>query len=314
VTDPLIAFAGTPEFAVPTLEAILSFGAKVPVVLTQPDRRAGRGRRPSPSAVKQAAERAGLHVEQPARLADESLLRGIGPRPDLLVVAAYGLLLPSWVLGWARRGAVNVHASLLPRWRGAAPIQRAILAGDRETGISIMQMDAGLDTGPVFASARVPITETATAASLHDELASLGAATLERLLPGILAGELWPEPQNDARACYAPKVTKSEATIDWRCPAVEIDRKVRAFNAWPVAEGELSDGRRLRIWQAELLAEPAPGAPGSILRADAAGIVVATGHGAIRLTRVQPPSARAMSAEAYLAAHPVGQVSFVVVQ
>jgi len=311
VSQVSIAFAGTPEFSVATLNAIVATGARVPVVFTQPDRPAGRGRRLTASPVKQAAIEFGLHVEQPAKLDDESMVERLGIAPDLLVVVAYGLLLPDWILRWARLGAVNVHASLLPRWRGAAPIQRAILAGDAETGVSIMQMDAGLDTGPVYATATTEIASTTTAAALHDELASLGARTLARVLPEILAGTRIATPQDSHGACYARKLTKDEALLDWRVPADEIQRKVRAFNPWPVAESRLSDGRRMRIWDAKALDVDSAEVPGSVIRADAQGIVVVAGRGAIQLQRVQAPSARSMEAAAYLSAHPLNGAHFV---
>lgn len=306
MTDPLIAFAGTPAFAVPTLDAILAAGYGVPLVLTQPDRPAGRGRRLKASAVKEAALAARLTVLAPETLKALPIRAEItARRADLLVVVAYGLIMPPWLLAWPQRGAVNVHASLLPRWRGAAPIQRAILAGDRETGVSIMRMEAGLDTGPVYATERIDIGADDTAASLHDALAELGAETLCRALPAILAGSLKPHPQDSARVSYAAKINKAEAAIDWREPAAAIVRKVHAFNPWPVAESRLGDGRRLRIWDAEVCASDSLARPGAVLAADASGIVVATGKGAVRLCRIQAPSARVMDAAEYLAAAPL---------
>jgi methionyl-tRNA formyltransferase len=307
-----IAFAGTPAFAVPTLRSLQAFGAQITVVLTQPDRPAGRGRRMLASPVKQAAE--GLHIAQPERLRRPAQLEAFGPRPELLVVVAYGLILPAWLLEWPQLGAVNVHASLLPRWRGAAPIQRAILEGDAMTGVSIMQMDSGLDTGPVYAMAEVAIGARTTVTQLHDTLAELGAQTLIEQLPGILSGTARPQPQNDARACYAPKVQKSEAQIDWHEPAAAIDRQIRALTGWPVAESTLTDGRRLRIWAASCepdLAGSDLQPPGTILAADNRGIVVATGHGGIRITQLQPPGGRVMDAWAWLAAHPLAGARFV---
>jgi methionyl-tRNA formyltransferase len=308
-----IAFAGTPDFAVPSLAALRADGAEISCVLTQPDRPAGRGRRLLASPVRQAAE--GLAVAQPERLHDPAQIEAFGPRPELLVVVAYGLILPGWLLEWPRRGAVNVHASLLPRWRGAAPIHRAILAGDERTGVSIMQMDAGLDTGPVYATAAVPIEPTTTVTQLHDTLAALGARTLLEVLPAILNGAAQAEPQDEARACYAPKVQKSEARIDWREPAAVIDRQIRALTGWPVAESTLTDGRRLRIWAAAIDAQArAGGQPGAVLSAGSDGIVVATGSGGIRITRLQPPGGRIMDASAWLAAHPLVDASFVTPQ
>ncbi|HEY8521483.1 MAG TPA: methionyl-tRNA formyltransferase [Gammaproteobacteria bacterium] len=301
-----IAFAGTPEFAVPALERLVSLGHAVPLVVTQPDRPAGRGRVLTPSPVKRAALAAGLRVVQPASLKDPALAAELGPPPELMIVAAYGLLLPPWLLAWPKRGCVNLHASLLPRWRGAAPIQHAILAGDAVTGISVMRMEAGLDTGPVYARAEVAIGPRETAGELHDRLAALAAEVLADTLPGILDGRLAPEPQDERLATYAPKLGKADAPLPWRAPAVELERRVRAFNPWPVAEGVLTDGRRLRIWQAAALPDAGGGAaPGTVLAAGPAGIDVATGAGALRLERVQAPGGRAIPAAAYLAAHPL---------
>ncbi|HEX6997515.1 MAG TPA: methionyl-tRNA formyltransferase [Gammaproteobacteria bacterium] len=302
---PRIAFAGTPEFAVPALERLVSGGYAVPFVLTQPDRRAGRGRALTPPPVKRAALAAGLPVAQPATLKDPALGATLGPPPDLLVVAAYGLLLPPWLLAWPRHGCVNLHASLLPRWRGAAPIQHAILAGDAVTGVSVMRMEAGLDTGPVYARAQTAIGPRETAGELHDRLAALAADVLADALPAILDGRLVPEPQDERLATYAPKLGKADAPLPWRASAIELERRVRAFNPWPVAEGVLADGRRLRIWQAAALPDGAGAAPGTVLAAGPAGIDVATGAGALRLERVQAPGGRAMPAAAYLAAHPL---------
>lgn len=306
-----IAFAGTPEFAVPTLERLVAGGAVVDPVLTQPDRPSGRGRVPSASAVKRAAAAHGLRVEQPARLADPAVLERLGPRPDLLVVVAYGVLLPQWALDWPRRVAVNLHASLLPRWRGASPIQHAILAGDARTGVSLMQMTAGLDRGPVYASAETAIGPRETAGELHDRLAALGAQLLVTALPDLVAGKLVPKPQNEAGACYARKIEKADARLDWRAPASELARRVRAFNPWPVAEATLTDGRRLRI-HAAVSHETAGGEPpGTIVAAGPRGIEVATGSGTLRLERVQPPSGKVMDAAAYLAGQRLDGVAFV---
>jgi methionyl-tRNA formyltransferase len=302
-----IAFAGTPDFAVPTLHTLRA-NATVSCVLTQPDRPAGRGRKLLPSPVKAAAE--GLRIRQPARLSDATLLADLGPTPDVLVVVAYGLILPAWLLQWARCGAVNVHASLLPRWRGAAPIHRAILAGDVRTGVSIMQMDEGLDTGPVYLTAAVPIGASTSVTELHDELAELGARTLLEALPGILDGTLQPQPQDASRATYAPKISKREAQIDWHDSAAAIDRRIRALAGWPVAESTLEDGRRLRIWSAELESRHYDAAPGTIVSADDRGILVSAGVGAVRIRRLQAPGGRVMDVGAWLAAHSLENARF----
>jgi methionyl-tRNA formyltransferase len=306
-----IVFAGTPDFAVPTLRALVAAGARVPLVLTQPDRRAGRGQKLAMPPVKALALSLGLRLEQPAT-ARELAGASLGERPDLAVVIAYGLLLPRELLEWPRLGCINLHASLLPRWRGAAPIQRAVLAGDTETGISVMQMDAGLDTGPVHLVSSISIGARETAGELHDRLAALAPETLLAALPRVLAGTSVPVPQRNESATYAPKITKAEALLEWREPAAALDRRVRAFNPWPVAEARLSDGRRLRIFAAEAVAAAAGREPpGTIVAAGRAGVDVATGDGVLRLTRIQPPSARVMDAAAYLAAHSVAGAQFV---
>jgi methionyl-tRNA formyltransferase len=306
-----VAFAGTPEIAVPSLDALVAAGVEVPLVLTQPDRPAGRGRERRATPVKAAAERHGLRVAQPETLRAPDVLAALGPAPDLLVVIAYGLLLPRSVLDWPRRGCVNLHASLLPRWRGAAPIQRALLAGDATTGISLMRMEAGLDTGAVYLAAPTPIGARETAGDLHDRLARLAAQALASALPGLLAGSLAATPQQDALATHAAKIAKSDAPLDWRRSAVELDRQVRAFVPWPVAEARLADGRRLRIWQTSVLPDArGEAAPGTIVAAGRDGIDVATGDGVLRLEKIQPPAARAMDASAYLAAHSLHGTKF----
>jgi methionyl-tRNA formyltransferase len=307
-----IAFAGTPEFAVPSLRALVARGVTVPVVLTQPDRPAGRGRRLTASPVKEAALAFGLSVAQPPSLRSPTVVEALGPRPDLMIVIAYGLLLPRAMLEWPRLGCVNLHASLLPRWRGAAPIQRAVLAGDSVTGISVMQMDEGLDTGPVHLTHSTHIGAHETAGQLHDRLAALAAAALDAALPALLAGTSAAEPQRTELATLAPKIAKGDGMLDWRAPAVELERRVRAFNPWPVAEGVLDPGGRLRVWDAVVVEAAASGArPGAIVAATRDGIDVATGDGVLRLTKVQPPSARVMDAAAYLAAHSLAGVAFV---
>ena len=298
-----IAFAGTPAFAVPTLERLHAAGAHVGLVLSQPDRPAGRGQKSAAPPVKVAALARGLHCEQPADLRDPTLLARFDFVPDVLVVVAYGLLLPKSMLDWPRVAAVNVHASLLPRWRGAAPIQHALLAGDAETGISVTRMEAGLDRGPVYATRALEIRSRDTAADLHDRLAPLGADLLVELLPRILAGSLEPAQQDESRASYAPKIEKAAAALDWTEEARALERRVRAFNPWPVAEARTDDGRRLRIWQAEVVAAAASAPPGTVVAAGPKGIDVATSRDVLRLEIVQPPGAKPMSAAAYLAAH-----------
>ncbi|HEX7012321.1 MAG TPA: methionyl-tRNA formyltransferase [Steroidobacteraceae bacterium] len=302
-----IIFAGTPEFSVPALEALLESPHRVLAVYTQPDRPAGRGRQVTMSAVKECALKRGLPVEQPSTLRDAAAVERLRSwSADLMVVVAYGLLLPRDVLESPRLGCVNIHASLLPRWRGAAPIQRAILAGDAETGVTIMQMDEGLDTGPVLLERATPIEARETASSLHDRLARLGASALLEALEGISAGTANPRPQPDEGATYASKIRKEEARIDWSHSAVYIDRQVRAFNPWPVAETQWK-GQQLRVWEASPLdaSESGKGAPGVVLRASSQGIDVATGEGVLRLTRVQLAGRKAMSASEFLNAHPM---------
>ncbi len=310
--SPSIAFAGTPEFALPCLRALVASGAGIPLVLTQPDRPAGRGRKLTASPVKELAQALGLRVAQPVTLREPTRLPGFDERPDLMIVIAYGLLLPPALLVWPRLGCVNLHASLLPRWRGAAPIQHAVLAGDVATGISVMQMDAGLDTGAVHLVRSTPIGREETAGALHDRLAALAAEALSAVLPDLLAGRSVATPQRDELATLAPKIAKAEAALDWHTPAVELERKVRAFDPWPVAEAKLNDGRRLRVWQAAAVdAGPHRARPGNIVAASKAGIDVATGAGILRLRKVQPPSGRVMEVEAYLAAHSLDGAAFV---
>lgn len=291
-----LVFAGTPEFAAVSLEALLAARHEVTLVLTQPDRPAGRGLKAQLSAVKQVALRRGLPVFQPASLKDPQAQAAIAAeRPEVMVVAAYGLLLPPAVLELPGRGCVNVHASLLPRWRGAAPIQRALLAGDAATGITIMQMDRGLDTGAILAQEPLAIAPDDTTGTLHDRLAALGA----RLLVKTLTANPSPRLQDGAAATYAARIRKEEAEIDWSKPAVEIERQVRAFNPSPGAATRFA-GSVVKIWRAR--AEPAvAGATGVVAAADAEGIVVGCGAGSLRVTELQRAGGKRLAAQAFLA-------------
>jgi methionyl-tRNA formyltransferase len=301
VTAPLaIVFAGTPEFSVPALEALVAANHRVAAVYTQPDRPAGRGQKLTMSAVKQAALNHRLPIEQPPTLrTPESLEQLRSFRPDLMVVVAYGLILPQAVLDVPRLGCVNIHASLLPRWRGAAPIHRAIQAGDTETGVTIMRMEAGLDTGPMLLEAREPIRSDDTTSALHDRLAARGAEALLAALPGIADGSLAPRVQPSEGVTYAAKISKHEARIDWTRPAREIDRQIRAFNPWPVAETTLR-GAQLRVWSAQLDSETSAAAPGTVLATDPRGVRVATGDGVLMLTRVQLAGRKPTSADEFV--------------
>ena len=290
-----LIFAGTPEFAAVALEALLDAGHEIALVLTQPDRPAGRHLHLHASAVKQCALAHGLQVLQPASLKPAQTQLQLGAiGADAMVVAAYGLILPPAVLGIPARGCLNIHASLLPRWRGAAPVQRALLAGDRETGITIMQMDAGLDTGAILLQEKIAIGDDDTAQILHDKLARLGACCIVQ----ALQQRALPRAQSAALATYAPKITKSEAQIDWTRPAQSLWREIRAFNPMPGAATTLA-GATLKIWHAH----PVQGAgePGEVLAADTSGIMVATGEGALALTELQLAGGKRLTAAAFLA-------------
>ena len=296
---PRIIFAGTPDFALASLEALVAAGHIPCAVLTQPDRPAGRGKQLTASPVKTFASEQGLPVLQPATLRDEEQVAALADlEPDVMIVAAYGLILPQPVLDVPRAGCLNVHASLLPRWRGAAPIQAAILAGDEQTGVCLMQMEAGLDTGPVFACEPVAIGERETAGELHDRLAAAGGGLLVTHLDAILAGSLEAKPQDDALATYAPKIRPADAQLDWQQDAAELERMVRAYSPVPGAWFMAGD-ERTKCWQARQVDGDA--APGTVLAAGPGGIVVACGQGALSLERLQRPGKRAVSAGEYAA-------------
>ncbi len=293
-----VVYAGTPDFAVPALTA-LNESVEVVAVYTQPDRPAGRGRRPVASPVKQMAQQLGLPVEQPDNFKSAEVQAHLAAyRADFMIVAAYGLLLPQAVLDLPTYGCVNIHASLLPRWRGAAPIQRAIEAGDANSGVSIMQMAAGLDTGDVWLMRECLILADTTGGSLHDTLAAVGATALMEAIPAITEGSLSATPQDDSLATYARKLDKREANIDWSDTAIELDRKIRAFNPWPVAQLSL-DGTVLRVWQACVIREPSDRPAGEVVGISD-GIDIATGDGVLRILQVQAPGRKPVSARDYL--------------
>ena len=286
-----VAFAGTPEFAAAALEAILAAGFDVPLVLTQPDRPAGRGMQLQPSPVKRVALAAGIPVHQPEKLrTPEQQAPLAAVQADVLVVAAYGIILPQAVLDIPRFGCLNIHASLLPRWRGAAPIQRAIMAGDAETGVAIMQMEAGLDTGPVLAEARTPIGLDETTADLHDRLAGMGAALIVDVLGRL---PMVAVPQAEDGVIYASKIDKAEARIDWSRPAVEVDRLIRGLSPFPGAWCEIGD-ERVKLLRSRVIA--GAGAPGEVL----GGFQVACGSGAIEVLQAQRAGKRPMEASEIL--------------
>ena len=299
-----IIFAGTPEFSVPPLRTLLDSPHRLVAVYTQPDRPAGRGRKLSPSPVKEVALDAGIPVYQPPNFKDAADIAALESlQADLMIVVAYGLLLPKRVLDAPRLGCVNIHASVLPRWRGAAPIQRAVLAGDTTSGVTIMQMEEGLDTGPMYLTEQLSLGAEETGGSLHDRLSELGAEALMKALPGILDGSLIAQPQDDTQSCYARKLEKSEAWIDWRNSAVEIERQVRAFNPCPVAQTRFEHAN-LRIWRAHAIGGVS-GTPGLVMNATRNGIDVATGDGLLRVTELQLPGKRAMRAQDFINANEI---------
>jgi methionyl-tRNA formyltransferase len=291
-----IVFAGTPEFAAVSLRALADSRHQLTAVFTQPDRPAGRGRKLMPSPVKQLAQELDVPIWQPVSLREPQAHAALQElAPDVMVVVAYGLILPAAVLALPRLGCINVHASLLPRWRGAAPIQRAILAGDARTGITIMQMDAGLDTGPMLLQRSCPILPDDTGGSLHDRLAVLGAESLLEALEGLADHRLDARPQPTEGVTYADKLSKAEAIIDWQDSATVIERRIRAFNPWPVAQTHL-DGEVIRLWQAQSLADHTKQVPGSIVQADRQAVLVATGEGLLALQQMQRPGGRPVAA------------------
>jgi len=300
MTHPKVLFAGTPDFALASLQALIASRVRPVAVLTQPDRPAGRGKRLTPSPVKRLADELGIPVLQPARLGDPAVSIELESlEPDLMIVVAYGLLLPQSVLDIPARGCLNVHASVLPRWRGAAPIAAAILAGDAQTGVSLMAMTAGLDSGPVYASATLAIGARETASELHDRLADLGSQLLLRHLDAIVDGSLVAVPQDESCSTYAGKINTQDAVMDWSRPAIELQRLVLAFNAVPGAWFMLDD-ERIKCWEAEAIAGVNCGA-GWVVSAGQDGIVVACGEGALRLTSLQRPGKRRVAAREFAA-------------
>ena len=298
----ILVFAGTPDFAVPSLRALAAGPHRVAAVYTRADRPAGRGRRPVASPVKAAAAELGLPVEQPESFRTAPAIESLAAYgPDLVVVAAYGLILPPDVLAIPSAGCINVHASLLPRWRGAAPVQHAILAGDSETGATVMQMDEGIDTGEILLARSCPIRPNDDAGSLTGRVARLGAAILGESIAGIFEGRLVPRPQEESAATLAPRIRKTDALIDWTRDARDLERMVRAFDPWPVAFTFVAE-EPLRILRAEVVpgTDPCPPAPGTVVRAGAGGIDVQAGAGRLRLLRVQRPGRKPMPAREFL--------------
>ena len=312
-TPPLrVLFAGTPEFALPPLQALIDEACDIVAVLTQPDRPAGRGKHLRASPVKQLALENNLEVLQPESLKDPEWQEKLsGLQPDLMVVVAYGLMIPGWLLTLPRYKCWNIHASLLPRWRGAAPIQRAIEAGDDQTGVCIMQIELTLDTGPVYKCLTTAIEPSDTAGSLHDRLAVLGARALRDCIKLLVSGEL-PRAvaQDDSQAVYAGKLSKAEAGLDWNQPAEVLQRKVRAFNPWPVAWCEI-DGQRLRIWKAEVVGDVADCNPGVVM-IDRQSLIIGTAEKSLKVLELQRAGGQRMTTEQFLNAYrPQGQVKLV---
>ncbi len=300
-----IIFAGTPEFAAVALTALLKTKHDIIAVYTQPDRPAGRGRKLTPSAVKQTALEANIDVYQPASLKTEEEQKSLtNLNADVMVVAAYGLLLPLPVLTAPTYGCINIHASLLPRWRGAAPIHRAILAGDSETGITIMQMDEGLDTGDMMLKTSCTIEPDDTSASLHDRLASIGGKAIVSVLTAMAKQNIQAVKQDNSQAVYAHKLKKAEAKIDWTRSAKQLDQQIRAFNPWPVAQCDFN-GKVLRFWHSSAIEKDHQTEPGTIISATKLGIDIATGEGVLRVSSVQLPGGKAIDAASFINAHDV---------
>lgn len=291
-----IIFAGTPEFAAKHLEHLIAKNFDVIACYTQPDRPAGRGKKLQPSAVKSVAIEHDIPVYQPASLKNEEAqqeLEALGA--DLMIVVAYGLILPKVVLDMPTHGCINVHGSILPKWRGAAPIQRSVLTGDAETGVTIMQMDVGLDTGDMLHIETCPITGEDTSGSVYEKLQEIGPIALVKTVEDIAAGNINPQPQNDEDATYAHKLTKEEAEINWQDSAEQIERNIRGYQPWPVATVQLA-GNKVKVWQSTVIdSDDSNIEPGTIISADKAGLVVATSKGQINITQLQPPGKKPMS-------------------
>ena len=300
MTNPRIIFAGTPEFAAVSLAALINSGSRPVAVLTQPDRPAGRGKKLTASPVKQLASQHDIPVLQPATLRDEGTVAALRAlEPEVMIVAAYGLILPQDVLDIPARGCLNIHASLLPRWRGAAPIQAAILAGDTKSGVCLMQMEAGLDTGPVYACDEFAIRATDNAGELHDRIAAAGGALLVRHLDEILDGSLLPIAQDDEQATYAPKIKPADAQLDWHKTAAELGRHVRAYNPVPGA-WFMCDDERIKCWAASI-GDDADAPAGTVVGSGADGIIVACATGTLIIESLQRPGKRAVSAAEFAA-------------
>lgn len=300
-----LIFAGTPDFSVSALTALVDEKYTIAAVLTQPDRPAGRGRKLSPSPVKQYATQNGLDVWQPETLKTPEIQQQLASLDaDAMIVAAYGLILPKPVLSIPRLGCLNIHASILPRWRGAAPIQRAILAGDNVSGITIMQMNEGLDTGDILSVFQCPIETCDTGGILHDRLAQLGAKAIITTLADLNDGKITPQPQDDTQATYASKLSKKEANIDWNTSAREIHDKIRGFNPWPVAQ-TLHEGKTIRLWQSSIVDRSSSDPFGTVIQCDRDGIIVSTPVNCLRIEKLQLPGGKPLPVEAFLNAHSI---------